>query len=226
VPEPAVGEPSRIRAALGKCPLYFILDESLCQYRDPLRVGYDAIVGGVRIMQLRFKRLATRELLELARKLRGLCAEQDCLLIINDRLDIAVLSGADGIHVGASDISINDIRQLSPDLLVGVTARKPQDAMAAQETGADYVGSGSVFGSKTKPGLPVIGTRGLRTITQAVDIPVVAIGGVTLENCQRVMAAGASGFVSIKPFTSRRSVKNLVAEFRRHSAATTSQAGS
>ena len=103
---------SRVEQALAACPLYFILDESLGANRDPLRVGYDAINGGVRMMQLRFKSLSDRELLDLARRLKHLCAEQDCLLFINDRLDIALLSGADGIHVGATDLRIGDIKHL------------------------------------------------------------------------------------------------------------------
>ncbi|MBN2080582.1 thiamine phosphate synthase [bacterium] len=205
---------SRIEQALADCPLYFILDESLCGNRDPLRVGYDAINGGVRMLQLRFKTLSDRELLDLARRLKHLCVEQECLLFINDRLDIALLSGADGIHVGATDLRVSDIKHLGPNLLVGMTARKPADAQEAQRSGAAYIGSGSVFSSKTKPGLPVIGLRGLSRITQMVSVPVVAIGGITLANCHKTLENGARGFCSIKPFVSRRSLKNLVAEFR------------
>jgi len=213
--KPSKSSPSRIESALKSCPLYFILDQSLCQTRDPLRLGYDAVAGGTRMIQLRQKQGSTRQLIDLARKLRGICSERESLLIINDRLDIAMLVGADGIHIGQEDLTVAEVRQLSPSLLVGVTARNPQAALAAQAEGANYVGAGSVYPSTTKPGLPVIGLRGLRSIVAAVDIPVVGIGGITLANCQKVMQTGVAGLCSVTPFASRRSTKNLVADFKR-----------
>jgi len=224
-PEPAPGEEdngkaedakqSPVARALRECPLYFILDESLTTHRDPLRIAFDAVNGGVRIMQLRMKEKSSRQLLEITSKLKPLCAEHNCLLIVNDRVDIALLAGADGVHVGEHDLSPGEVRKLGPDLIIGATARTVQNAMTAQAADVDYVGSGSVFPSSTKPGLPVIGARGLKRITDAVYIPVVGIGGITLTNCAKVIDAGAQGFCSVKPFISRRSVKNLAAEFRK-----------
>jgi thiamine-phosphate pyrophosphorylase len=205
---------SRVIQALAYSPLYFVVDESLCEFRDPARVAYDAVQGGVRMLQLRLKTAHTRQLLETARKVRRVCAQNNCLFIMNDRLDIALLSGADGIHVGRADLPVEDIRHLGSDLVVGVTCRKPQEALAAQSAGADYIGSGSVFGSQTKPGLPVIGTRGLARIAQSVDIPVVGIGGVTFENAKEALDAGAAGVCSIQPFKAQRSIVNLAAKFR------------
>jgi thiamine-phosphate diphosphorylase len=204
----------RLRQALGFCPLYFILDESLCELRDPLRLAFDAASGGVRVMQLRMKQLGTRELLGLARRLRAICDERDCLLIVNDRVDVAVLSGAHGVHLGAEDLDPREARHFGKDLLIGATARNTNDALAAQAAGADYLGCGSVFPSPTKPGLPVIGAPGIRTISAAVQIPVIGIGGITLENCAQVLKAGAQGICSVSPFAVRRSVKNLAAQFR------------
>lgn len=204
---------SPLAQALGKCPLYFILDESIIAHRDPFRVAFDAVSGGVRVMQLRFKAKSSRQLLETANKLKPLCVEHDCLLIINDRVDIALLAGADGVHLGDNDLLPADARRLEPNLIIGATARTPQRAVDAQAAGVDYIGSGSVYSSKTKPGLPVIGSRGLVRVVKAVDIPVVGIGGITVETCTKVLAAGAKGFCSVRPFTSRRSIKNLAAEF-------------
>ena len=205
---------SRIVQALQANPLYFIVDDSLCEFRDAARVAYDAIQGGVRMLQLRLKRLTSRQLLDTARKIRRICAQNSCLFFVNDRLDIALLSGADGIHVGKTDLPVEDIRHMGADLLVGVTCRKPQDALAAQSAGADYIGSGSVFGSQTKPGLPVIGVRGLQRIVRTVEIPVVGIGGIALDNAKDVLSTGAAGVCSIQPFTDKRSIVNLVAKFR------------
>lgn len=223
-PEPRASKPApvltestrsgRLKQALGFCPLYFILDESLCASRDPLRVAFDAVAGGVRAMQLRMKKLSTRELLVLARRVRAICDERDCLLIINDRVDVAVLSNAHGVHLGAEDLEPREARHFGQELLIGVTARNAGDAVAAQEAGADYLGCGSVYPSQTKPGLHVIGTPGIRAIKAAVSIPVVGIGGVTLDNVAQVLKAGALGVCSVAPFAVRRSVKNLVAQFR------------
>jgi len=212
---PAKDPSSRVRQALQLCPLYFLLDESICQARDPLRTAFDAVAGGVRMMQLRFKQLATRELTTLARRVKQICAERDCLLIVNDRLDVALLAGADGIHLGDEDARPEEVRVVAPMMIIGVTARTQSAALTAAESGADYVGAGSVYPSSTKPGLPVIHAAGLSRIVQAVNIPIVGIGGITLENCARVMAAGAAGFCVVSPFTTPRSVKNLVQEFRR-----------
>jgi thiamine-phosphate pyrophosphorylase len=205
---------TKVTQALACNPLYFIVDESLCEFRDPARVAYDAIQGGVKMIQLRLKTANARQLLEIARKVRRICAQNNCLFIVNDRLDIALLSGADGIHVGKSDLPIEDIRHLGADLIIGVTCRRPQDAIDAQSAGADYIGSGSVYGSPTKPGLPVIGPRGLARIVQSVDLPVIGIGGIALENAKEVLKAGAAGLCSISPFTAQRSIVNLAAKFR------------
>jgi thiamine-phosphate pyrophosphorylase len=205
----------RIRSALAYCPFYFILDESLCELREPLRVAYDAVAGGARIVQLRFKKLGARDLLGLAARVKAICAERGALLIVNDRVDIAVLSGAAGVHLGAEDLSVAEARRLGPELLIGVTARTPADALAAESAGADYIGSGSVYPSPTKPGLPVIGVPGIKTIARAVRIPVVAIGGITQDNCTPLFKAGAAGICCVSQFTARRSVKNLTAQLRK-----------
>lgn len=212
---PESSRAERLRQALQFCPLYFILDESLLAFRDPLRTAYDAVLGGVRVMQLRLKHSSTRELLLLAKRLRAVCEDRGCLLIINDRIDIALLSGAHGVHLGAEDLEPAEARLLSQELLLGVTVRTAGDAVAAQSGGADYLGCGSVYASPTKPGLPVIGIPGIRTIAAATTLPIVGIGGITLENCAPVLKAGARGICAVTPFTARRSVKNLAAQFRK-----------
>jgi thiamine-phosphate diphosphorylase len=210
-PEPP---PAGLAQALKFCPLYFILDESICSFRDPLRTAVDAVSAGVRVMQVRFKQASSRELLALAKRVGLVCAEHGCLLIVNDRVDIALMSGAAGVHLGAQDVEPADVRLIAHELLIGVTARTVPDAQAAQAAGADYLGCGSVFPSRTKPGLPVIGTSGIRLIASAVSIPVVGIGGITLDNCVSVLKAGAAGVCSVTPFSARRSVRNLAAQFR------------
>ena len=213
------GKDNRVANALAMHPLYFILDSSLCRNRDAVRVAYDAVAGGVRIMQTRFKNIGNRRYLDMVRKIAGICHEKDCLLIINDRPDIAMLSGADGVHVGADDFTVPEMRSLSDSMIIGRSARTVQVASQAQTDGADYIGSGAVFASRTKQTAPVIGVRGLERIAMSVDIPVVGIGGINEDNSEEVLSVGAAGFCSIGPFRARRSVRNLAADFRRTSPA-------
>ncbi|GEM_PF-738447 len=200
-----------VRTALKACPLYFILDESLCCERDPFEIGRQALAAGVRVIQLRFKALPAHELVALARELRPACDARHCLLIVNDRVDVALLAGADGVHLGADDLRPADARVLGPELIIGATARNPGAGAAAQADGADYVGAGSVFGSLTKPGLPVIGPEGLAEIAAALEIPVVGIGGITADNCAQVLGAGAGGFASVLPFATGEAIADVAA---------------
>jgi thiamine-phosphate pyrophosphorylase len=211
---PTVVVHGRVRQALLACPLYFILDSSLCDFRDPVKLGFEVANAGVHMMQLRLDGYTTREFIEIAQRLKPVCAENDCLLIINDRVDVAMLSGADGVHVGDDDPPCSEVRRIAPSLLVGVTVRKTRLAQEAQADGADYLGCGSVFPSTTKPGLPQIGLRGIARLASSVNIPVVGIGGVTLANAPEVLGAGAAGVCSISEFRARRSLRNLVHDFR------------
>lgn len=205
----------QLRQALSFCPLYFIVDESLLSVRDPLKLVFDVTSGGVRVVQLRIKRMGGAELLELAMKLKRICDDRECLLIINDRVDIALMCRASGVHLGETDPPVHEARRIAPDLLIGATVRNAQAAVEAQAAGADYVGCGSVFGSRTKPGLPQIGLRGLGRVAAAVEIPVVGIGGIGIERCAEVMKAGAAGFVAISPFLAKVNARNLAADFRK-----------
>jgi thiamine-phosphate pyrophosphorylase len=211
---PSIEVHGRVRQALLACPLYFILDSSLCDYRDPVKLGFEAANSGVRMLQLRLKHLSTRDFVEVAQRLKQVCVENDCILIVNDRVDVAILSGADGVHLGENDPACADVRRIAPFLLIGVTVRKTRTALEAQADGADYLGCGSVYPSATKPGLPLIGVRGVGRIASAVSIPVVAIGGVTLSNAPDLLAAGAAGVCSVSEFKAKRSLRNLVSDFR------------
>ena len=132
-----------------------------------------------------FKRLAV-EMLACVRSF------EDALLIVNDRVDIALEVEADGIHVGQEDLDFREvIRQVPAEMIVGVSARYPDPAQSAAAAGATYVGAGAVFATPTKPEAVVIGLKGLRAVVAAVDIPVVAIGGITHGGIRPVLATGA-----------------------------------
>jgi thiamine-phosphate diphosphorylase len=157
-----------------------------------------AVRGGASAIQLRGKECTGGEFLAAADEVARMLRDWQVPLFVNDRADVAVLAGARGVHLGAEDLPVPAARQvLGPDLWIGSTARRPADAARAVAEGADYLGVGSVFGSGTKPGLPVIGTEGLRAVAAASAVPVVAIGGIDAARAADCVAAGAAGVAAI-----------------------------
>ncbi len=150
-----------------------------------------ALVGGARIVQLRHKTLARARLLDLARELRRLTAAAGALLIVNDHLDIALLAGADGVHLGHEDLSVAAARRVAGSgLIIGATAAGIEPALAAARDGADYVGCGAAFPTPVKPGRRAIGPAAIAAVAAASPIPVFAIGGIDAANLDQLLAAG------------------------------------
>jgi len=170
--------------------------------RTHVDVARAGLAGGAKAVQLRAKAATTRELMQWGRHILALCRQAKAAFVVNDRLDVALALGADGVHLGPDDMSVGDARRLADAaerglgraLLIGASAGTVEEALAAQRAGADYLGVGSVFGTETKPdaGLPV-GVERIGEIRQATDLPIVAIGGITAENAAQVMEAGAAG---------------------------------
>ncbi len=148
--------------------------------------------GGATAVQLRMKNVSDRVYLSMARRIRKVADEYDALFFVNDRVDIALLSGADGVHLGKEDLPVEEARGVSSSLLIGVTVRSPEEARAAERAGASYLGAGSVFHSPSKDA-PVIGVETLRKIAEGVSIPVVAIGGINESNMEMVLRTGVAG---------------------------------
>lgn len=152
-----------------------------------------ALRGGAGVLQLRHKQLARGDLLVLARRLRDLTREAGALLVVNDHVDLALLSEADGVHLGADDLSVAAARRIASDrLLIGASASTPEAALAAIASGADYIGCGPAFATPLKPQKAVIGPGGVAAVTTAVGkpVPVFAIGGIDASNIRRLIAAG------------------------------------
>jgi thiamine-phosphate pyrophosphorylase len=172
--------------------LYVLISESSCR-SDWLRVAEQAIEGGADCLQLREKSLDGREFLDRAKRLVELCKRYHVISIINDRPDIAILSGADGVHVGQDDLPAREVRKLlSPDKVLGVSTHNLAQAKQAVLDGADYIGVGPIYRSTTKPRewKTIPGLEYARAVSQAVKIPTVAIAGITLENVDEVVATG------------------------------------
>lgn len=164
-----------------------------------------AVRGGADIVQLRHKTLARGELLDLARRIRAVTAQAGVLFVVNDHVDIALLSGADGVHLGPDDLSIASARRIAGRrLLIGASASSPQAARAAIADGADYLGSGPAFATPIKTEKQVIGPKGVAAIATAAGpgVPVFAIGGIDETNVTQLIAEGLRRVCVIRAISS------------------------
>lgn len=153
-----------------------------------------AIEGKITCLQLRDKVADDEALLRQAMHFSKLCHKKGVAFIVNDSVDIAIKSSADGVHIGQSDMDVKRVREIAGDnMIIGVTAKTVEQAIAAENGGADYLGVGAVFGTSTKPDATYITTRQLREIANAVSIPVVAIGGICEQNIMQLSGSNISG---------------------------------
>lgn len=179
------------RKKLNQMRLYVIITSELCK-KSPLDVARDVLKGGADCLQLREKQLPSREYLALAEQMARLCHEQDKLFIVNDRPDIAIAAGADGVHLGQDDLSVAQARKILPgEMVVGVSTHSIAQARQAALDEADYIGVGPVFATSTKPSAKPVGLDYVRQAAAEFDLPQAAIGGITLNNLSQVIAAGA-----------------------------------
>jgi thiamine-phosphate pyrophosphorylase len=167
--------------------------------RDPLPVVTAALEAGAPVVQVRGKDLTDRALYELTCRVLELCCRHDATCLVDDRLHVALAAGAGGAHVGADDLPVAAARRvLGHQLVLGATARDPQTALAHQTDGATYLGVGPSYATSTKVGLPAaLGPAAVGRVAAAVDIPVIAIAGVTAARVAELLAAGAHGVAVI-----------------------------
>ncbi len=177
--------------------LMLVTDRNACGGRPLAEVVAAAVDGGVNVVQLREKDLPARELLSLARALRGVCGTR-ALLLVNDRVDVALLCGADGVHLGEEGLPTAAVRQaLPPSMRVGRSVHSVSGARQAESDGADYVVVGTVFSSRSHPDVVPSGLELVRGIAARVSIPVLGIGGINADNADAVVQAGAAGVAVI-----------------------------
>lgn len=184
--------------------LYLVTDRSLSRGRTTLEIVRAAIAGGATCIQLREKDCSTSAFIREAMTIRDLLSGNQVPLIINDRLDVALAVGADGVHLGQTDMPLEMARDIAgADMLIGISAECLEDAVAAAEGGADYIGVSPIYETPTKTDTaPALGLSGLQTIRRAVDVPLVAIGGLNLENAAAVIAHGADGIAVVSAIVS------------------------
>lgn len=176
-----------------KLKLYLVCGEG--ETMDSLFAKAEAALdGGVTALQLRVKSWPARDFLEAAKTLAGMAKRRDALFIVNDRIDIALACGADGVHLGQEDMPVDAARRMVPDdFIIGASVHTNELAAEARERGANYLGCGSVFATGTKSGALVIGPEGVRKTLDCIGLPGVAIGGITLDNLNLLADSGCSG---------------------------------
>lgn len=162
-------------------------------YKELIR---QAVTSGVSVVQFRDKEASPREALEAIRNIKPICRDNSALLIVNDRPDMVMASGADGVHLGQNDLPIHEARKLlGAEKIIGGTASTLEEAREVEKAGADYLGFGHIYRTHTKyKGYAPRGVKRLQEVTEALSIPVIAIGGIEAEGAEAVMRHGAAGF--------------------------------
>ena len=196
---------------LKECKIYLVTDEKSCKGKDFYSCIEEAIESGVKIVQLREKNLSSKDFYEKALKVKEICKNYEVLFIINDRLDIAQAVEADGVHLGQSDMPIEKAREILKDkFLIGATARNIEEAKKAELLGADYIGSGAIFGTSTKDNAKKLEIEDLKKIVNSVKIPVFAIGGININNVSMLKNIGLQGVCSVSGILSEIDCKKAV----------------
>jgi thiamine-phosphate pyrophosphorylase len=186
-----------IRERLADARLYAITPEAEPDAVERLVGAW--LRGGVDVVQLRHKRLPRRRLLDLASALADVCAAAGALFVVNDHVDVALLSGADGVHLGVDDLTLAAARRVAgPGLLVGASASTPEAAVQAEREGADYLGAGPAYATPLKPEKRVIGPAGVAAVAAAVRLPVFAIGGIDRARLSELRRAGVVRVCAIR----------------------------
>ena len=192
--------------------LYAIIDSSLLSLDNAGECARKLVDAGVRLIQLRAKGEGSLEVLAVALAMRS-ATKDKALFIINVRVDIAMLSGADGVHLGQSDIPLIEARRLMPNALIGVSTHNLEEAAKAASLGADYISYGPIFATKTKKDADIPkGLEGLKALAPSVNIPIVAIGGITVETAASVIEAGASAIAVISDILLADDIKSRTSE--------------
>lgn len=187
--------------------LYAVTDRHWLGDRTLYEVVKESLDGGATFIQLREKNLDQEHFLEEAKELKKLCAEYKVPFVINDNVDIALEIDADGVHVGQSDMEAGDVRaKLGPDKIIGVSAQTVEQALLAEKHGADYLGVGAVFPTGSKDDAIEVSHETLKAICEAVSIPVIAIGGITVDNTSSLAGTGICGIAVISAIYGQKNI--------------------
>ncbi len=196
--------------------LYAITDRKMLGKTSEVEAARLCYEGGADVVQLRMKDADGGEMLELAKQMQAVADEYNKFFIVNDRIDVAILASADGVHLGQTDIPIKEARRLvGDDMIIGASVDNVEEAVKAVEDGADYLGVGAIFNTSTKPDAEQgIGLDAIYDIKKAVDVPVVAIGGINRGNIVHVMRAGADGAAVVSAVMAQEDIRAAAHELK------------
>ena len=198
--------------------LYVIIDLAACAGRSPVDVARLALEGGTSVVQWRDKVRDKGDQLGEALSIATLCREHDAIFIINDHADLAIASGADGVHLGQHDLPIGAVRPIvGANMIIGVSTNNVEEARAAEAAGADYIAVGAIFATATKAVTRAASLDRLRDVKAALSVPVVAIGGINASNIADVVAAGADAAAVISAVCSAEDPRAATEHSRWHS---------
>lgn len=188
--------------------LYAVTDRTWLKNSTLLEQVEESILGGVTCVQLREKDMDKHDFLNEAKEMKSLCSQYKVPFIVNDSVEIAVKSGADGVHIGQSDQNAKAVREeIGNSMILGVSVQTVEQAKLAVEDGADYLGVGAVFSTSTKRDADTVTLETLQAISAVVDIPVVAIGGISLNNIHQLKNCGLSGVAVVSGIFASESIK-------------------
>lgn len=196
--------------------LYAVTDRKWTGEKTLYQQVEEALKGGATLIQLREKNMSQEEFLKEAREITELCHRYGTALIINDNVEVALKSGADGVHVGIEDTPVEEIRKMVPgDFIIGATAKTTEQAQRAEQEGADYIGVGAVFPSPTKKNAIRITLEQLKKISGSVRIPAVAIGGITYENADTLRGGRMAGVAVVSAVFGAADIKKETARLKK-----------
>lgn len=195
--------------------LYAVTDRSWLHGRTLKEQVKEALDGGVTFLQLREKHIDSGLFLQEAQELKDLCKQYQVPFVINDDVELALKVDADGVHVGQSDMKAGDVRKkLGKDKIIGVSAQTVEQAVMAEKHGADYLGVGAVFPTSSKDDAQEVDYETLKAICQAVQIPVIAIGGINAQNVERLKGSGICGAAVISAIFAQEDIKEAAKELK------------
>lgn len=195
--------------------LYAVTDRAWTGRQSLYEQVEEAIQGGVTCVQLREKALSTEEFLQEALEIGALCRRCGVPFIVNDSVEVAIACGADGVHVGQEDLAAGEARRrVGEGMLLGVSAHSVEEARQAVRNGADYLGVGAVFPTSTKTDVSPMPIETLQAIRRAVDVPIVAIGGITRDNIGRLAGSGVDGVALVSAIFSAPDIAAACRELR------------
>lgn len=195
--------------------LYAVTDRSWLHGRTLKEQVKEALDGGVTFLQLREKQIDSELFLQEAQELKELCKQYQVPFLINDDVELALKVDADGVHVGQSDMEAGDVRKkLGKDKIIGVSAQTVEQAVMAEKHGADYLGVGAVFPTSSKDDAQEVDYEILKAICQAVQIPVIAIGGINTQNVDRLKGSGICGVAVISAIFAQEDIKEAAKELK------------